>query len=224
MAMRDIAAAGGAPNDDHDPRTSDRRLNRGSHPLAGDGATATGTDPRGGGEARPGPDRAPYRHHRDVAGRFAIRSRRRTGPRGPRSAVVVHPARTRRQHRVRRGVHGRRLGRRRPRRRPGTTRAQRRHVDPAVLASPAPVLRPETAGRRRQQPARRAPQHRASLRPVERTLRGIPRRDDDVLVRTVRRRLRRTAAGRAATQDRPSPRPHRRRRRHPPARDRHRMG
>ena len=65
-------------------------------------------------------------------------------------------------------------------------------------------------------------EHRAPLRPVERPLRALPRRLDDVLVGVVH--AGRHARDRAGAQDRPAARRGRRRARHPPARDRHRLG
>ena len=104
------------------------------------------------------------------------------------------------QDRVRRGVHGRRLG--------GRT------TWPAVLAAFAAAIDRLAAGavaadrprdRAGGMPAheentlqRRGAQHLPPLRPLERALRALPRRDDDVLVRGVR--ARRHARDRAAAQ------------------------
>ena len=101
---------------------------------------------------------------------------------------VLPAARRRRADRLRRGVHGRRLGRRRPRRGAGAVRGA--HVEPGarVDAAPAAVLRAPAARPGAEHQGRCPAQHRASLRPVERPLRALPRRVDDVLVRALRPR------------------------------------
>ena len=95
---------------------------------------------------------------------------------------------SRRAHRVRRGVHGRRLGRRRPRRRAHTVRGADGHARPRVDAAAAPLLRAAPAVVGAQHQGRRARQHPTALRPVERAVRAVPRRDHDVLVRALRSR------------------------------------
>ena len=83
---------------------------------------------------------------------------------------------------------------------------------PAALSAPKP-----SAG---------APQHRRALRPVQRPVRRVPRRNDDVLERAVRHvaRLPGRPARRAATQDRPPAGHGARRSRQPGVGDRHGLG
>ena len=123
-------------------------------------------------------------------------------PRGSRAPPhppggLLHPPRPPGPHRLRRGVDGRRLGLRRPRRRAALPHRPRRAARAASAAQPAPGLRPRSAARggrgRRDGVARERP---PALRPVERPLQPLPRRVDDVLRRLVR-----------PVRDRPSPSP-----------------
>ena len=77
-----------------------------------------------------------------------------------------------------------------------------------------------------QQPHAGAAQHRRALRPVQRPVRRVPRRDHDVLECAVRHASGNTATPRrrAAPQDRPPARRRPRRPGQPGARDRHRLG
>ena len=129
--------------------------------------------------------------------------------------------------RVRRGLHGRRLDdRRSPRGAVGVRREHARH-DPAGAAQAAQRRAQRPAEAPRQHDRGRAAEHPPALRPVQRAVRIVPRRDHDLLVGRVRRRaerLTRDARGRPAAQDRPTARLGRGRRRHPAAGDRHRLG
>ena len=99
---------------------------------------------------------------------------------------VLPPARCGWADRLRRGLHGGRLGCRRPHRPADRLRPRHGDADPAAAAASA---RP-----RRAAPAPAAPrdddgeqaQHRSPLRPVERPLRAIPRPVDDVLIGALR--------------------------------------
>ena len=95
---------------------------------------------------------------------------------------LLPPRRERRADRVRRVVHGRRLGRRRPRRRARALRRAPHQAGAGVDAAAAPPLRAAPTVGRGEHARRRAAEHRAPLRPVERPLRALPRRLDDVLV------------------------------------------
>ena len=70
------------------------------------------------------------------------------------------------------------------------------------------------AAARAQHRHRCAAQHPAALRPVERAVRAVPRRDHDLLVARGSATRRATRSTRAAAQDRPAARRHRRRARH----------
>ena len=123
----------------------------------------------------------------------ASRSRRRPPPRPgraghehPPARRVLRPARPRRPDRLRRGLPDRRLGRRGPRRLPHRARRRDRDADPRAAAAAA-RLRDAAAARapaqhRGQQPG----QHRAPLRPVQRAVRALPRRDAELLLRALR--------------------------------------
>ena len=123
---------------------------------------------------------------------------------GPPVAIEIHDARffrrarDAREARARRVVHGGRVGRRRPRRllrapAPQRRRAARRHPIRAPPPRVAPA--PEPAERL----PRRQAEYRLPLRPRQRALRALPRRDDDVLLRGLRAG-RRAARGRPAAQ------------------------
>ena len=120
-------------------------------------------------------------------------------------------------------------------RRPGRAahRVRRARCRPLV---PRPAAAAARAGTSRRSPpddgntvGRRAAQHPPPLRPVQRAVRAVPRRDHDLLVGAVRTDPRRPT-GRLrprrgpAPQDRPAARPGRRRAGHPAAGDRHRLG
>ena len=117
---------------------------------------------------------------------------------------VLPPPRRARQDRLRRGVHGRRLGGRRPGRR---ARGLRPRLDPGAGAAAAAAAawstaRPPTSD---EHAGRRGAQHRAPLRPLERALRAVPGRDDDLLVRGLRARRRRSSRPSGASTSRLRP-------------------
>ena len=162
------------------------------------------------------PGAVPRRHRRRRGWR------RRAGDDAAPARRLLPPRRERRADRIRRVVHGRRLGRRRPRRHARAVRRAPHQVGAGVDAAAAPPLRAAPAVGRGEHARRRAPEHRAPLRPVERPLRALPRRLDDVLVGVVH--AGRHARDRAGPEGRPAARRRRRRARHPHARDRHRLG
>ena len=102
--------------------------------------------------------------------------------------------------------------------------AQRRRGGRAATRACSRAARAAAVAPRAQRPARRAPQHRLPLRPRQRPVRAVPRRDDDVLLRG----LRATTTSRSPTRsdaklrricEQPAARPGR-----PRARDRLRLG
>ena len=144
---------------------------------------------------------------------------------------VLPPLRCLRPDRVRRVVHGRGLGLRRPDRAAHRAGRTRRPACPALAAADARAGGAPPAVRRPADPRRRPAEHRPSLRPVQRPVRPVPRRDHDLLLGPVRGSGRRHAAGRGApagrrpaAQDRLAAGPGRRRAGLPAARDRHRLG
>ena len=125
--------------------------------------------------------------------------------------------------RLRRGVHGARVARGRPGRR--ADRVRRAPLQPGAHSA-APAARRLGAPRaaaRREHARRLRPQHLAALRPVERAVRAVPGRDDDLLLRRLRGR-RRAAGGRPAPQVRRWSRTWPTSARHARAGDRHRLG
>ena len=105
-----------------------------------------------------------------------------------RPTVVLPPPRRHRHDRLRRGLHGRRLDRRRPGR--GAVGVRREHararagdVPPAAPRRAAPPARARGQHRRG-----RPRQHPPPLRPVQRPVQDVPRRVHDLLLGGVRRR------------------------------------
>ena len=184
---------------------------------------------------------------------------RRLGRGGPTDAPaparrVLRPGRPRRPDRLRRGLPDRRVGRRRPgrlphRARPPGSRRWSRSSLQRLRALVTPRAARPPAQHRGQQPG----QHLAPLRPVQRALRALPRRDAELFVRALRHLRHRAGTAPAPSvhlvatppeptdtagparpqprprrgagpQDRAPPRRGRRHRRHPGARDRHRLG
>ena len=141
---------------------------------------------------------------------------------------VLPPARRLRPDRVRRVLHGGGLGQHRPDRAAHRVRRARRRPRPALAAAAAQAGRPPPAAGRPADRRGRAAQHRPPLRPVQRPVRAVPRRDHDLLQRPVPRTGRRPRRlgprGSAAPQDRPAPRPGRGGAGLPGARGRHRLG
>ena len=241
-------------------RTTEETLHDRDHPahrthrrpaLAGPRADArVGAQPRrvhGRASAVP-------RRRTTAAGACRARRRRRVGCRrsrqpdhaDPPPGGVLPPRRRRQADRVRRVLHGRRLGRPGPRWLPH--RAGPAHLHPRSRAAAEAARtrrRPAPRGRARRR-GEHPRQHRPALRPVQRHVRHVPRRDDDLQLGAVRRpaadgafhhlprhRRLRTGPGvpdvcrpraRPAPQARPAARPDRRRPGHPGARDRHRLG
>ena len=159
------------------------------------------------------------------------RARRRAAHDHPQSGRLLHPARGGRPDRIRRVLHGGRLGLRGPDRPADRLRGARRRPRADAVPAAADHGRAQAAARRRPDQGGRAPQHRPPLRPVQRVLRPLPRPDHDVLLGPVRDRRRRLAGRRrpaaragAAAQDRPAARPGAGRARQPAARGRHRLG
>ncbi len=145
--------------------------------------------------------------------------------RDPGALAARLPPAAARQQRPGGDLHGRSLGRGRPRGAHPDRRAQhaRDGSGPRALASgPArrPANRPHGA---QQRPRRRPPQHRRPLRPRQRALLAVPRPHDDVLLRVLRvaRRLARGGPEREARARLPRAGARRPR---PPAGDRHRLG
>ena len=84
-------------------------------------------------------------------------------------------------------LHGGRVELRRPRRRAHRVRQVRRpSLIPPALQRLRPARRGAPAAFPAQQPSAGPPQHLRALRPVQRTVRGVPRRDHDLLQRAVR--------------------------------------
>ena len=103
---------------------------------------------------------------------------------------ALRAARAPPQDRHRRGLHGRRLeGRRGHRPRRAAHAVRRAHDDGRArgLAAAARLRRPPHPEHPAQLAARLAPQHRGALRPVQRPLRGLPRRDDELQLGDLRR-------------------------------------
>ncbi len=89
---------------------------------------------------------------------------------------------SRRPDRVRGVVHGRRLGCRRPGRDAQALRRAPHRAGPRMDATTAAFLRSTSAAGRGEHAGGRTPEHRTPLRPVERPVRALPRRVDDVLI------------------------------------------
>ena len=168
----------------------------------------------------------------------------------PPTRRVLRPPRSRRPDRLRRGLPHRCLGRRRPGRLPHRPGRAHRHPGPGLPAEAAGLRGPPHAGPPPQHRGQQPGQHLAPLRPLQRALRALPRRDAELLLGPLRHlghraRNGRPAPGRhpagarrpagrarpqprlrrgAGPQDRAAARRGRGRRRHPGARDRHRLG
>ena len=149
----------------------------------GDGRARARPSGNRGGSARPpasGRIRAPLR---SGLGRGVDAHRRLAPPRAHRA----HP-----EAGARRVVPGRRVALRRSRPAPRAASAQRRRRGRAPPGM-ATLRGGSAAHQPPHRPARRAPQHRGALRPRQRLLRALPRRDDDLLVRDLRGRGRASA-------------------------------
>ena len=201
---------------------------------------------------------------RAAVGRLAVTvveepTGRRLGQGGPDDAPapprrVLRPPGPRRPDRLRRVLPHRRVGHRRPRRLPHRAGRADGHLGPRLAAAAARLRDTPPAEPPPQHRGQQPGQHLAPLRPVQRPLRALPRRDAELFLRALRHllhagregpRLGRRPPGRHATgahrRRRPAPAPRRpragpgpqdraaarrggRRRGQPGPRDRHRLG
>ena len=158
-----------------------------------------------------------------AARRHGVGQGRRAHDHGRPSRAVPLPAGPRRPDRLRRGLHGGRLGQRRAGRRAHPDGARHGVAGPAGVAVAAALVQRAAPDRGGQRPRRRAAQHRPALRPVQRAVRDLPRRDHELLLGAVQR-TRRVAGRGPAPQGRPDPRRRRSDCGQHGARDRDRLG
>ena len=193
-------AAGPSPATDHPPtggRPMTLEKNRPARdPHAGHArprAAPHRPPHRGLGRRRAAPlprrRRPPRRHGRGGADRPHASGGRTADAPAP-TRGVLRPRGPRRPDRLRRGLPDRRVGRRRPGRLPHRAGGPDGDAGPgAAAAAPRPRHAPAAqppAQHRGQQPG----QHLAPLRPVQRALRALPRRDAELFVRALRHLLR----------------------------------
>ena len=174
---------------------------RGERPMTAETPRLQLNPPLGLSRARPAALRGEQRRARRVAG-LPVRLRYPDGsavggggarPAGARDRApdrALRAARPPPQDRDRRGLHGRRLARRpghRPRRAPAALRRADDDWSRRWLRAARLVDR-RIPSQHRNSLLGLAPQHRGALRPVQRPVRGLPRRDDDLQLGALRRR------------------------------------